>query len=151
MCIKLGYITFDGSSWFDLLFKVTEVEVQKGLSTFVWRLWKSLICGWWENGQSYHLANCRDNSLHQTIVSGEAINKSQIKYLRQLAFEVDIEPQPQPSEHLKAYNRLLLSCFGQHRGVRSGAVETCAPAASEVPGSNPGAVMRWRGWLPPTS
>ena len=32
----------------------------------------------------------------QTIVHGEAINKIQIKYLRQLAFEVDKEPQHNP-------------------------------------------------------
>ena len=32
---------------------------QKGLSAFVWRLWKSKICRWWENGQAYHPANCR--------------------------------------------------------------------------------------------
>ena len=68
----------------------------KGLSAFVWRLWKSLICGWWENGQGYHLAICRDNSLYLTIVHGEAINKIQIKYLRQLAFELDKEPQHNP-------------------------------------------------------
>ena len=89
---------FGCSSWFYLgkmwlhcldwyIFSASWCDIEKGLSAFVWRQWNIVSCGWQENGQGYHLAICRNDSLNQDIFKDTKNNEIQIHYLRQLMFE----------------------------------------------------------------
>ena len=81
-----------------------------------------MICGWWENGQGYHLAICRNDSLNQDIFKDTKNNEIRIHYLRQLMFEKCIthtgRPMPGPQQWSAYFTDNMPLCWPEHDNNR---------------------------------